>query len=301
MILHFEPITAHSIPLLTPYFGLRDNKTCDSVFLDMYLWKDFYKVHYAVEEGKALYLTMEIGGETYAAVPICAESELPEAFLKVQSYFNEALGKKLKIYLADEAALEILHLDPEAYAVNEVEDAKDYLYSAEALRKLPGKKLGKKKNHINAFLREHEGTHEYRTLDCAQGPEVWNFLMRWRDQKDSEALSELEAETAGIYDVLNNCTKLRVRIGGVYVDKVLQAFYIGSYNERLKMAIIHIEKADPEIRGLYPYINQQFLLHEFPDAELVNREDDMGLPGLRKAKLSYDPIDYARKFRIEQQ
>ena len=66
------------------------------------------------------------------------------------------------------------------------------------------------------------------------------------------------------------------------------------------MAIIHIEKANPDMRGLYQMINQQFLIHAFPQAEIVNREDDLGIPGLRKAKESYGPIGYARKFRVSQ-
>ena len=66
------------------------------------------------------------------------------------------------------------------------------------------------------------------------------------------------------------------------------------------MAVIHIEKANWEYNGLYQFINQQFLIHEFPDALLVNREDDVGLPGLRKSKMSYNPIGFARKFNVEQ-
>lgn len=66
------------------------------------------------------------------------------------------------------------------------------------------------------------------------------------------------------------------------------------------MAIIHIEKANPEIRGLYPFINQQFIINAFPEALIVNREDDLGIEGLRKAKLSYEPIDYVKKYRVEQ-
>ena len=93
---------------------------------------------------------------------------------------------------------------------------------------------------------------------------------------------------------------LSVRMGGIYVDDRLEAFSIGSYNSKEKMAIIHIEKANPEIRGLYQFINQQFLIEEFPEAVLINREDDLGLEGLRKAKLSYNPIDYARKYQVEQ-
>ena len=69
---------------------------------------------------------------------------------------------------------------------------------------------------------------------------------------------------------------------------------------RPDMAVIHIEKANPEIRGLYQFINQQFLIHEFPEAVLVNREDDMGLEGLRQAKMSYNPIGFARKYKIVQ-
>ena len=70
--------------------------------------------------------------------------------------------------------------------------------------------------------------------------------------------------------------------------------------EIASICIIHIEKANPEITGLYQMINQQFLIHEFEEAEVVNREDDMGLPGLRQAKMSYAPMDFARKYRVTQ-
>ena len=72
-------------------------------------------------------------------------------------------------------------------------------------------------------------------------------------------------------------------MAGVYIDGQLEAFTIGSLNVRENMAVILIEKATPEIRGLYQFINQQFLINEFPAAELVNREDDVGMEGLRKA------------------
>lgn len=110
----------------------------------------------------------------------------------------------------------------------------------------------------------------------------------------------LDYEVRGIHEILKNCSVLNVRMGGVYIDGELEAFSVGSFNQREKMAIIHIEKANPDFAGLYQYINQQFLLHEFPDAELVNREDDMGLPGLRRAKMSYAPIGFAKKYRITQ-
>ncbi len=86
----------------------------------------------------------------------------------------------------------------------------------------------------------------------------------------------------------------------VYIDGQLEAFTIGSYNSLENMAVIHIEKANEKIRGLYQFINQQFLIHEFPDVTLVNREDDLGLEGLRRAKMSYNPIGFAKKYEVFQ-
>lgn len=62
--------------------------------------------------------------------------------------------------------------------------------------------------------------------------------------------------------------------------------------------IVHIEKADAEIRGLYPFITQQFLINEFMDANYVNREDDMGLENIRKSKMSYHPCCFAKKYKF---
>ncbi len=109
-----------------------------------------------------------------------------------------------------------------------------------------------------------------------------------------------EYELNGIDYLLSNCGYLDYKMGGIYIDGELQAFSLGVYGKVEKMAVIHVEKANPDIRGLYPMICQQFLCHEFPDAELVNREDDMGLEGLRKSKMSYNPIYLEEKYEIRQ-
>lgn len=300
MCLNFKPICEEDIKTISYYFKLRSNKTCDSVFLDAFLWKDFYNVKFAVWEDKALLLTMVIDGEDYCALPMCKEEHIKDAFNVLVDYFNNTLNKKLKVYLADEEGVNTLNLDENLFSVKEVEDAKDYLYLAENLKTLSGKKLRKKKNHINAFLRENEDNFYYKTLCCQASDTILEFLDRWRDNKGDNAEEHLDGELEGINDILKNCNALNVTMAGIFVNDKLEAFTIGSYNELEKMAIIHIEKANPNIRGLYPYINQQFIINAFPDAYLVNREDDLGIEGLRKAKLSYEPIDYARKYRIIQ-
>ena len=300
MDLQFKRLEASDVAELTRFYGRRRDMTCDSVILDSFLWARYYHVAFAVRDEKAVLWTMTIDGKPYASLPVCALEDMPKYFYEIEHYFNEVLHKPLEIYLADEVAVEYLNLPPERYSVEELPDARDYLYSAEKLKKLSGKKLHKKKNHLNSFLKEYEGRFEYRTICCSDREDVWEFLEKWRIQKGQEVEHHLDPEVEGIHEILNNCSVFDVRMGGIYVDNRLEAFSIGSINPMEKMAIIHIEKANPDIRGLYQYINQQFLINEFPEVEIVNREDDLGLPGLRKAKESYDPIGYARKFRISQ-
>ena len=303
MDLQFKPVVAKDIERLTPFFALRPNKTCDSVFLDSFIWRDFYHIQCAVSDGKAVQFLMEKDGVTFSAMPMCKEEDLSHYFYEMVEYFNTVLKKPLRIYLADEEAVNDLKLDPEKFEVKEQEDLKDYLYDAWAMRSLSGKKLHKKKNHLNAFLREYEGRYEYRTLCCSDRDDVWEFLDRWWENKveAAEFGTQLDYEVNGIHDILKNCSQLCVRMAGVYIDGKLEAFTIGSYNEFENMAVIHIEKANPEINGLYQFINREFLVRSFPEEMiLVNREDDVGMEGLRRAKMSYNPIDFARKYSIEQ-
>lgn len=302
MNLNFKLVEAEDLEELNPFFCKRPNKICDSVFLDSFIWREYYNVRYAVSDNKAILWLMDLDGKTGSAMPICSEEDLEYYFWKLVEYFNTELKAPLYINLADEEAVEQLGLKnmPDKFKITEQVDLKDYLYDGNAMRTLSGKKLHKKKNHLNAFKREYEGRYEYRRLCCSDRGDVWKFLDRWREEKGEEVEEHLDYEVRGIHEILKNCSLLNVRMSGVYIDGHLEAFTIGSYNPLEQMAVIHIEKANPEIRGLYQFINQQFLIEEFPEAVLINREDDLGLEGLRKAKLSYNPIDYARKYQVEQ-
>ncbi len=300
MDLEFKPLEAEDIGRLTKFFGLRPNRTCDSVVLDSFLWREYYNVRFAIVDDKAALFRLTDDAVEYAAMPMCREEDLPYYVNLLKEYFNKKLGRPLQFFLADEEAVKFLNLPPEEFVVEELPDAKDYLYSAESLRTLAGKKLHKKKNHLNNFRRNYEGRYEYRRLCCSDRHDVWNFLVDWREKKGEDVEQHLDYEVRGIHEILKNCSELYVKMGGIYIDGRMEAFSIGTYNELEKMAIIHIEKANPDIQGLYQAINQMFLVNEFPEAELVNREDDLGLEGLRHAKMSYYPIDFARKYRIRQ-
>ena len=136
MELEFKPVVAGDIDRLRPFYGLRPNKTCDSVFLDSFLWKDYYHVQCAVSEGRAVLWLMEKDGQVSTAMPLCREEDLPYFFQQMVDYFSGVLHKPFYISLADEEAVQYLNLDPALFEVEEQLDLKDYLYSGEELRKL---------------------------------------------------------------------------------------------------------------------------------------------------------------------
>ncbi len=297
----FHKPTFEEAAKLAEIYALRDNKTCDSTVLDTYIWKDLYNTEIYVEDEAAIVLMKDDKGY-FAAMPYCSEEKLPQYFEALREYFKEELQSPLRIDLADEEALKVLGLlDNPGFIVEEEFDLKDYLYDAEELRTLPGKKFQKKRNLINKFIKEYEGRWNYKTMCCVDEYFLEEFMNNWIEKRLSEGVESKETlilEKEGVIELLRNCDKVTYRIGGIFIDEVLQAFTIGSYNSREKMAVISIEKGNSEIPGIYQVINQQFLLNSYEDAKLVNREDDMGIDGLRHAKESYNPVGYARKYRV---
>ncbi len=290
---------------MAKFYSMRPNKTCDSGVLDTFLWSEYYDIKAAVVAEKALLLQMRKEDEIFFSMPYCRAEDLSEAFEQQCRYSNEVLKRPMKIYFADEEAVELLKLSENPrFIVKEETDFRDYLYNGDELRTLPGKRFHKKKNLVNKFCREYEGRWEYRSLGAEDKVRIWDFLDRWyekRAQEEENAEDSLEYEVKGIHQVLQSDFSLPdYQIGGIFIDGKLEAFSMGALNPRENMACIAVEKGNPEIPGIYQMINQQFLLHAFPDAAMVNREDDVGLEGLRHAKESYNPCGYARKFMVLQ-
>ncbi|NLJ90857.1 MAG: DUF2156 domain-containing protein [Clostridiales bacterium] len=300
MSLVFKDLTINDYKDIQPYFLSRPTHTCESHFLYHVIWKDFYSSRFTISDNGVLWL-QNIAGEIASLPPTTSKDNFKKAFLELQEYFTSTLNKKLKMYLVDEEALELLELDEANFKIIEDRDSFDYIYDGNKLRALTGRKYSKKRNHINAFLKEYEGRFEYRRLDKENANDILEFTHKWSLIKNSDdPYNRIESEEVGIRNILANYPLPNTVMAGIYIDNKLEAFTVGSYDPVLKLATIHIEKANPEIRGLYPYINQQFLNQEFEDAKYINREDDMGIPSLRKAKESYYPIFLAKKYTIVQ-
>ena len=299
---YFKEITIEDREILNPYFDLVDYEACEYNFNTLYMWQHAYKTAYYVGDNFAV-LVGEYDGEVFSILPLAKKEDLPKVIDFVLDYFKE-IEEKLYFRGITEEVVDYLkeqYGDRFEYAAER--DIFDYVYDGEILRTLKGRKNSKKRNHINYFLSEYEGRFEYRLLGKADFDDCRQLLDDWTVNKEENNNIEegVDDERLGIEKLFAHYDEVcdRLKIAGIYIDGKLEAFTMGELLNK-NMALIHIEKANPEIRGLYPYINQQFLVHEFPEVEFVNREEDMGIEGLRKAKLSYHPCKLVEKYTVRE-
>lgn len=292
----FKTITLEDKDEIDKYCRLRPIRSCEYNFTILYMWQHYYDVKYHTNEHYLLFME-ELEGHVYSMMPLCKEEHFEEAFLALWQHFK-SLELPLRIYVADEQFANFVQsYAPDQFDVFEERDSFDYIYDAEALRMMTGKSLRKKRNHLNAFHETYGDRYVFKTITADSEFEFTQFIKSWSEQKGEEERM-VEEELTGLCRVLEHLDVLDVKIGTIYVDGELKAFSMGSEILEGEMAIIHAEKADVDIRGLYQAINQEFLIHGFPNAKYVNREDDVGVEGLRKAKLSYHPIELLKKYTI---
>jgi len=172
----------------------------------------------------------------------------------------------------------------------------DYLYDVEELTELKGRKFHKKKNLLNQFLRDHDATFltlDEKTVECALALQTDWFL--WRNSENDQTL---DAENRAIVKVMHDWSRLGGLIGGgLVVDEKMIAYTIAEALDDTTI-VIHFEKGCPNFKGVYQAINQIFLERCCQGFKVVNREQDLGDDGLRKAKLSYNPATFLKKFRV---
>jgi len=296
-ILLFKPIDINAKEVLDPYFKLVDYEACEYCFVTLYMWQNIYGTVYYVEDDFAI-VSGEYEGNNFVVLPLATKENMPKAIDFILKHFKDE-NKKVNLRAITKEIVDFMKENyPDKFEYIEERDYFDYVYDGESLRTLAGKKNQKKRNHLNYFLKQYANRFEYKKIEeNSQFQECIKLLNEWADGKEDS--DDFKDEFAAIQRIFNHYDKLKdkIKIAGIYVDSKLEAFSIGE-NLNDNMAVIHIEKANPDIRGLYPYINQQFLVNEFSDIEFINREEDLGIEGLRKAKLSYHPSRFVEKYTV---
>ncbi len=180
--------------------------------------------------------------------------------------------------------------------VNESRDHWDYLYDRQALVDLKGNRYHKKKNLVNQFIKKND--FMYLPFGPKMVEQAKDMQEDWCAWRDCESIDTLFAENEAIARVFDNWQHLKGITGGaIRVGLNLAAYTVAEVLPDDSL-VIHFEKGCPDYKGSYQAINQMFLEHDESRCKIVNREQDIGDKGLRKAKLSYLPIDYVRKYEV---
>ena len=295
-MLRFKKLDIADKEIFDKYLKPFNFKSCEYSFTTLFIWKEPCSIEYAIYEGVLILKKKDFDGKSHFMQPIGYRKDQLKEIFELLKEHKEAMNMD---YLFKDLECEFLE-DLREYCDIEIDivedrDNFDYIYPSSSLMSLSGKKLHGKKNHYNQFVKNYEyyikDIREVEVEECISSAKEWLFN---RDDVDEYLKSEVE----GIEELLKNKDKLDYDGIAVYVEDKIAAFTIGEkMNEQ--MAIIHIEKADPQIRGLYAFINKSFVEKCFNDVNIINREQDLGKEGLRKAKQSYKPFEFVKKYIIQ--
>lgn len=291
-------ITIESRSLIEEYLRGFDYCTSGLSFTSLYMWRNINK------------FSWQIIGEYLCIAGIShLELEKEEPFLfppltKTGQYDPNALNETIKeakkifenkgyifsIRLLPFHMLDILKTAcPRELAYFEDRPNYDYVYRTQDLIELKGRDYHSKKNHLNYFLNNYK--YEYISLTSRMANEAMDFIREFNERKKlpEHEMELLKMEELAMVDVFDHIEAVGYLTGAIVIDGKIEALSIGGHLNR-NTVTVHVEKANISYRGLYQAINNDFCKHVASSVKYINREEDMGIPGLRKAKLSYKPI-----------
>ena len=289
--IEFHEITLDDKAWMDARFQEDDRNACEYTFANNFVWRKVYHVEVAEKYGCAV-IRFEEEGVVMYSYPIGA-GDRRKVIDELRTICEEEKRPLIMSPLSEADREQMLTWYPEQFLIQGDRNDYDYIYSREKLATLAGKKMHGKRNHIARFQDEDDWCYE--ELNDSNIEECRNMTYTWIKMRAEKWNEEMELEMSVLHEAFDYRKELGL-VGGI-IRKAGQivAFSIG---EPLNSDtyVVHFEKAFPDMQGAYPMINQQFVLHACEDYTYVNREEDTGDPGLRKAKMSYYPEILLKKY-----
>ncbi|MCM1319062.1 MAG: phosphatidylglycerol lysyltransferase domain-containing protein [Muribaculaceae bacterium] len=294
----FQPVTPEVMPSLWRYLIHEDGRTCDFSYGGLLIWTPLFGYEYAIYRD-TLFIKGRLEGDMskvafFLPLGKLSVAESYEVLRRWCKSHNQTLRfSAIPEYVVDDYRM----LGPSS--ITEQPNWADYLYEIEPLATLSGKKMAKKRNHVNKFESTYPN-HEFRILTPELIPDALAVLDEASlESADDSHMARTERDLC--HTTLSQMQQYSLpMIGGVlYADGQPVAFTIGDVKH--DTLYVHIEKAVRDVPGAYEAVNKYFantMLNHFPSLKYVNREDDAGSPGLRFAKESYHPVCLLKKYDI---
>ncbi|MBD5265683.1 MAG: DUF2156 domain-containing protein [Bacteroides sp.] len=295
-VLKFQPLRISDIPTLRPYLNQAYGRTCDLTVGGTFMWTDYFDYSFCIIKD-----TLFIKGVTEDDVT------RPAFSIPVGKMSLDESVRLLRDHCRREGIDLIFSAVPEVFVaplkalgakkVEKLEDWNDYLYDAQALATLSGKKLNKKRNHVNRFQAEHPD-YKFEPLTPELLPEVKKFFAASELPLSKPAIADVEHDQVML--VLDNLDLYGFE-GAVLStpENGIVAFTLGEVKG--DTLYTHIEKMNHEVTGAGETVNKLFaamMTARHPEVLYINREEDCGDPGLRHAKESYHPLELLAKYNV---
>ncbi|MDR3267123.1 MAG: phosphatidylglycerol lysyltransferase domain-containing protein [Tannerella sp.] len=286
----FKPITIDDKQIITKYSCDSDFKNCDFAFSNMCSWRFFYDSEFAAEDD-FLFIRFNVANRTHnhkAYMFPIGKGDITQAIKKIEKD-AESLGVSLLILgITVEGKKLLEETFPTEFTYIADRNYFDYIYLREDLQFLKGKKFQAKRNHINKFNKLYQYSYIPITQEIA--PQCMALEQVWLSVNLSdEYMDALTNERRSLCFALKNFTELELYGGAIVVDNKIIAFSYGSKINHNTFGV-HVEKADINYEGIFSVINRELVSHLPEEYIYINREEDLGIEGLRKAKLSYNPV-----------
>jgi hypothetical protein len=280
----FRPLGLEDRGLVTAALGRHPGEVCELTFGNMYIWRQVENPRLTSIHGNLCILCAPPAEGPYFLQPI-GQERIPETVdlcLSAAPRLSRVSGEFARRHCG-------------AFRCEPDRDNYDYVYEAKDLISLQGKKYDGKRNHIRRFEKAH--AYLYRRMTAADCAPCRELLDEWLTIRLENGGSVSDSWRPVIREACANLDRLGLTGGVIETGGRVAAFSIGA---RLNpdTAVIHIEIVHPGYNGLSQLINREFIRHEWADCRFINREQDCGSPGLRRAKMSYGPHHLVEKFNI---
>ena len=272
--------------LFLNYIGKSENSTLS--FTTLFTWAFNGRIKYDIVDNCMVVIFSGKNGVS-CTFPYGSGDKI--SALKKSYDFMKKHGKPSFVLMTEEESKIVMDTFSGEFEVYSDENNADYVYLTEDLINLKGNKYQQKRNHLNAFLKNYD--YEYVRLTIDDIDEIKELFNKWYSGQTNHDLGSSEIATMRFLD---NMDKLCVTAGGIRVDGKLVAFSAGEAITD-DMAHIPMEFADINYRGAFNVINRDFCANEWKNYKFINREEDMGLAGMRYAKQAYNPIKMTEKYR----
>ncbi len=279
--------------VIRDHLSLCPQEASEYTFTNMFAFRDAY--NFKLSLYKDILMVLKDTGPVSLFCPLGGAgilNALAEGFKYLRHFPGEPHFERIP-----ESFVRTHLVDNEKYIVEEERDHFDYVYDIREMIELKGRKFHDKKNKANRFRSSYQ--YEYAALTPDLIGECLEFEHYWCEVRDCGKYPGLEKERCAILKMLRNFNSLDIKGGLIRIEGKVAALTLG---EKIlpDTMVIHIEKANSDIPGLYQVINQEFLMHEAADCRYVNREQDLGVEGLRNSKLSYNPVKFVKKYKVSE-